>query len=454
MAEIIPPLSVGLLTLGRKRPGFDPDWGRLIADTAWQTVQSLGVDAHRHSAVVNDDPSLRAALHELRSAGAQALVVLQPTMGDGRLSPLIAQLWARPIVLWATPERPDGPKVSACSLVASHVFASNLRQLGFGFELVYGHPDDANLRSDLLRALRLVAAASILPSRKLGLVGYHAPGFIDMHADPASIMRHLGVATHHFGLQEFIDLCESLPPADVDADLQQVLALNLPRDPGIADADLLPNSRYALALRRLIADQNLDALALRCWPELPNRFGHWPYLAMSRLTDDQHVVALEGDADGALLGLLAKFLGLGPGYLTDWLEHTDHTITLWHPGHAPRSLCDPDSLRLSRHFNDAKPLVLDADLLPDSPITLARLWRCDNRCWLTAFDARTINPADRRHWHGCTGLACLDQSVPDLFDRLIHVGMPHHLTLLPGHHTDTLRRLARLLRIDWLPTES
>jgi L-fucose isomerase-like protein len=445
--------TVGLLIIGRKRPGFDPQWGKLMEQAALATLSKLGLPLVRHANIVNDDDSLRIALAELQAAGAAALVVMQPTMGDGRLSPIIAQLWARPVVLWATPERPEGGKVSACSLVAAQVFAANLRQLGFGFELVYGDPSDAAVQIQLKRAIHLTAAAGLIRRCKLGLVGYHAPGFIDMHVDPASIMAQFGVAMHHLGIQEFMDLYEAQDEAAVHDDLGKVAALKLPRDDKLVDADLLPNCRYYLAMKRIMDEQHLDALALRCWPELPNRIGHWPYLAMSRLTDEHRVVALEGDADGALLGLLGKLLGLGPGYLTDWLEHTDDSIMLWHPGHAPRSLCDPDSIRLSRHFNDNKPLVLDAELQSEIPITLSRLWRCDNQYHLTAFNARTINPTDRKHWHGASGLACLDTHVPTLLDNMLHAGMPHHLTLFPGHHTESLRRLARQLKLNWVAAD-
>lgn len=448
--------TVGLLLIGRKRPGFDPAWGKQIEQAALAALSQMGLPLARHANIVNDDASLRLALAELQIAGAAALIVMQPTMGDGRLSPIIAQIWGRPVVIWATPERPEGGKVSACSLVGSQVFAANLRQLGFGFELVYGDPADRNTQAQLERAIRLTAAAGSLRRCKLGLVGYHAPGFIDIHADPAAIMSHLGVAMHHFGIQEFVDLYEAADDAAVNADLARVAALKYQKDDKLVDADLIPNTRYYLAIKKLADEQNLDALALRCWPELPNRIGHWPYLAMSRLTDEQRIVALEGDADGALLGLLGKLLGLGPGYLTDWLEHSDDSIMLWHPGHAPRAVCDPDSIRLSRHFNDNKPLVLDADLKTQAPITLARLWRCDNQYHLTSFNARTINPAGRKHWHGCSGLAAPDAPgihVPTLLDDLLHAGMPHHLTLFPGHQTETLRRLARLLKLHWVAAD-
>ena len=46
-------------------------------------------------------------------------------------------------------------------------------------------------------------------------------------------------------------------------------------------------------------------------------------------------IACEGDVDGALGCLIGKLLGLGTVYLSDWLEHDQSTITLWHGGMAP-----------------------------------------------------------------------------------------------------------------------
>ena len=75
--------------------------------------------------------------------------------------------------------------------------------------------------------------------------------------------------------------------------------MQLPFAADVGHDDLPANSRYYLAMKALWVGENLDALALRCWPELPNRFAQWPYLAMARLAEEGHVVALEGDVDGA-----------------------------------------------------------------------------------------------------------------------------------------------------------
>ena len=46
------------------------------------------------------------------------------------------------------------------------------------------------------------------------------------------------------------------------------------------------SSRLYLALKRLVEAENLDAIAIRCWPELPRDYGQWPYLAVTRLADE------------------------------------------------------------------------------------------------------------------------------------------------------------------------
>jgi len=226
-----------------------------------------------------------------------------------------------------------------------------------------------------------------------------------MHADPVAVSRSLGAQLHHFGMAEFVARVESCDPARVERDLRKLekgtgaFCRNGPAGAShkrcqspFPDSDLAPNSAYYLAISDLMAEEGLDALALRCWPELPNHFGHWPYLAMMRLTEEGWPVALEGDVDGAILGLAGGLLGIGVGYLSDWLDHDEESITLWHPGHAPRAICEPGSLRLGRHFNNDLPLVVNARLAADRPITLARLWRCDGEYRLTTLHARTAPP--------------------------------------------------------------
>jgi L-fucose isomerase-like protein len=425
------------------------EWGKQQEEKTrgWLRQGDFAVVEPAEKAV--DDASLRRAVAACAEQGAQALLLLQTTMGDGRLAPTLAQLWPDPLLIWATPEKPDGDMISSCSLVGAHAWASTLRQMGHSFEVLYGDPDAPETRQKLDEAVRLATTARGLRSARLGLVGGQAPGYFAMNADPFSVHHGLGAQVQMFSLLEFANVVNGLSDEAVADDVAKVKALGLPHK-DTSDEDLPMASRLYLAMRSFLDTEGLDAMTIRCWPELPNTFGQWPYLGIARLTDEGRAVACEGDADGAMSAWIGESLGMGRCYLTDWLEHDQETITLWHGGAAPMGLCapvgEPGGPRIARHFNIKKPAVVEATLREAMPITVMRFWRCDGNYYLTAREGQTIKP--KRHLMGTNALARLDKQDPrEWFDELCHAGMPHHLAVFEGHSADMLKRLARAMGI-------
>ncbi|HEV2133339.1 MAG TPA: hypothetical protein VGR47_03675 [Terracidiphilus sp.] len=448
---------LGVLILGRKRPGFDQEWNKIICARSVAVLGELGFATVGADEPVVDEATTVAKLEKLHQAGCSALVMLQPSMGHGQLALTVAQRWTDPVVLWATPERPGDGKVSSCSLVGQHLWGSSLRQAGHAFELVYGDPDDAQLRAELGRAIAVARAARGLRQAKVGVIGTHAPGFIDLAAEPFLMRRALGVQLHPLSLPQYMERVHAVPADAVRKDVDAVMAMKLPMGEITAE-DLPMNSRCYLAMLELIEEECLDGITIQCWPELPNMLGQWPYLAVSRLTTAGRAVSIEGDVDGCVGSLMNCLLGMGPGFLTDWLEHDRNTIFFWHPGMAPMDMCNAAGSAggpsLAKHFNIVKPLVVDGCIREGEAVTVARLWRCDGEYHMTAFEGRTVLP--RRKLTGNTVLMKLSEeeiarggTVPERFERLVHAGMPHHVLLSFGTHAETFRRLARAVGVKW-----
>lgn len=440
-------LKVGVIFLGRRRPGFDMEWGQRMEERVrgWLRKAAFAVVEAAEKAV--DDASLRRVVAACEAQGVDAIMLLQTTMGDGRLAPTLAQLWPDPLILWATPEKPDGDMISSCSLVGVHAWASTLRQMGHGFKLVYGDPDADDTRKRLGEAVRLAATVRRLRSARLGIIGGQAPGYFAMGADPFSIHHGLGAQVQTFSLVEFGDRVNGFSEEEVAADVAKVKALGLAHK-DTSDDDLPMASRLYLAMRSFMDNERLDALTIRCWPEMPNTFGQWPYLGIARLVDEGRAVACEGDADGALSAWIGESLGFGRCYLSDWLEHDEKTITLWHGGAAPMSLSPanghPGAPLIARHFNNKKPAVVEATIRENLPVTVFRIWRCDGAYQITAREGQTIKP--RRHLMGTNALARLTNQDPrEWFEELCHAGMPHHVAVFPGHHAALLWRFARVM---------
>jgi L-fucose isomerase-like protein len=447
-----------VLIFARKRPGFDQEWSKIIRGQALDILAQQGYEVVGADTTVVDDETVSAAVDKIVVAGCAAIIVLQPSIADGQFVFTILQRWSGPLILWTTPERPGDGKVSSCGLTGQQLFGSILRQANRPFELIYGLPNGSleNSIPELRRAIAVSRAITRLRRSKVGIVGTHVPGFVDLEADPFLVYRTFGMQLQRLSLVQFIERVQALPAEDVRVDIAKTKALGLPQtDPARqvdADAFLDNTSRFYLAIREVMADFSLHAIAVQCWPELPNTVGHWPYLAVSRLASEGEAISIEGDVDGAIGSFIGLQLGAGTGFLTDWLEHDDRSIFFWHPGMAPLDMCNQpgcdDGPSIGDHFNNVRPMVVDGPIRTGGLVTVTRLWRCDGRYHITAFEGRAIPP--RRKLTGNTLLVEFpDGGISDRFQRLIQAGMPHHVTVHFGGHAETLRRLAEILNLEW-----
>jgi len=444
--------NLGVLIFGRKRPGFDQEWNKITRERSLATLTSLGFNCIGADSPILDDEMIHASMDQILAAKCEAIVIIQPSISDGQFAFTINQRWPHPLVLWATPERPGDGKVSSCSLVGQHLWASICRQAHFPFEFVYGAGEAVH--DDLLAAIALASTVYRLRRSKIGVVGIHAPGFIDLAADPFLISQTFGLQMHSLSLPQFIDRVGEVAEPAVVADMAKVDKLGLRGSDKEKPAEkaLAINSRFYLSMTDLMKEANLSGLAIQCWPDLPNKIGQWPYFAVSRLLAEGQALSIEGDVDGAIGSMISNFLGFGPGFLTDWLEHDDKTIFFWHPGMAPLDMCYAVGTEceptLGDHFNGMAPFVVDGPLQIGQPVTVSRLWKCDNKYHMTAFEGRAIEPTKK-----VSGNSVLVEvnggSVHDRFDELIHAAMPHHVILHYGNYAKSFKRLARLLSIEW-----
>ena len=62
------PQKLGLLTIGRKRPGFDQQWNEIMRVRADEALAAAGFQVIRPDVPVIDDVTSRAAIERIRAA--------------------------------------------------------------------------------------------------------------------------------------------------------------------------------------------------------------------------------------------------------------------------------------------------------------------------------------------------------------------------------------------------
>merc|ERR1711892_495673 len=441
-----PAVRIGLIHLDRKRPWpscVNPETGNQWSDDMKKKMVDIlnksGREEFRsdEDVKVDDDPTLRQAVALCKQNGVDVIVAIQPTISDGRLAPVLAQQWGKGLVFWASPEEQTGEMISGNSLVGSNL-------------------DWPTAAIRLGEAVNLGFAGRQVQNTKIALIGHQAPGFVDFHPNPFLLSKTFGSILQHVGLTEYTTTAiEGVSEEEVQKDVDYVVnELKLPFKAletgfGVEKKDLPAASRHYLAMKKLIVSNNFDALAIRCWPELPGPQGlsQWAYMALARLATEGFPIACEGDVDGAFSCMVGKMLGCGAVYLSDWLEHDKNTLTLWHGGMAPFQLSEavgtPLGPCISRHFNNKVPGCLDATIKIGLDVTVFRLWVMNNQYHLLVLEGRTIKP--KRHILGNNGLVEFSPPV-DLvsgFDRWLEKGFPHHVCVVQGKQKTLLAKFAR-----------
>jgi len=395
-----------------------------------------------------DDKTTRKAVCWAKRQGIEVIVCCQVAKSDGRLAPVLHQSWDGVPVFWATPEEPNGSMISGNSLVGTHLYCASLRQLGRRFELVAGNRRwDLHLEQ-LKRGVYVAFATRMIRKAKLGLIGSHAPGFSDFQPRPSNLSKTFGSIFQTVDLNEYMGLYYQISDDAIEAEVENMSEIGIPFLRGAGTREDLPKlSRHYLAMKKIIEKNNFDGLAIRCWPELPSKIGVWPYYALARLSTKGFPVACEGDVDGCLGALVGKLLGFGAVFLSHWLEHDAHTLTLWNGGMAPFQLCEklgsPIGPCHSKHFNNHAPGCVDATIKEGMKVTIYRFWVTDDVYHLLALEGETIVP--KRHLLGNNGLVQFSRSVNLIegFESWIHKGFPHHVSVVEGHHLKTLRNFCR-----------
>ena len=378
----------------------------------------------------------------------------------------------QPVLLWAFREPGEvGERLWLNSLCGANLYGHALAREGEQVRLLYGDPDDPDVRAGLARALagelpsapalptaqrergdrqRAQDALDWLNGRTIGAIGDAPPGFTPCEYDPRLLEDLFGLRVEPVTVDEALQQVGQVPQQAHERELAHVADR-----PGMASLDpdvVTKHAAVTTALHETTTAQQLSAVAVRCWPEFPTQLGVCPCSSLSRLADDGVPTQCERDVYGAVTMLLLQALGAGMTYLVDTvdLDRDANLVRLWHCGSAATELAaDPADAEQYVHCN-RKIGVAGNFPLRTGPVVMARLTDA-----VTDGDAPGMRlliasgesmPAANR-FQGNTADVRLDADADTFVHGLVTGGFPHHTVLAWTDVRPELRAVADLLQI-------
>jgi len=191
-------------------------------------------------------------------------------------------------------------------------------------------------------------------------------------------------------------------------------------------------------------------VAVRCWPEFFTELGCAACGAMSLLGEEGCPASCEADVNGTLTSMLLQALSGAQAFVADLvsIEAASDTGVLWHCGLAPVSMADPEASILGTvHSNRKLPFLFEFPLKPGR-VTLARLHRQGVEGGLHDYRL-VIGGGDMlrapKSFSGTSGVIRFDRPAVEVFDRIMQLGLEHHLNLTYGDVRPALRAFAALV---------
>ena len=355
-----------------------------------------------------------------------------------------------PILLWTLREPAiDGGRLRLNSLTGAYSAANTIRQFREEpFEYVYGSPDEPEVQKKLAAAIRAAKLKHDLKSLKLAAVGHTPQGFGFGRAMDAELLHTFGVRLESVEARELMDRAKAVCDAEAEEYLREAQRhmTGLEQTPEKNRVDF---ARLYKAYADYVRENNVGALASRCWPDFFTAYGT-PVCAVLAMLNDLGVAAsCEADAYGALSMWLGMQLTGSAAFFGDpvSLNEAENTIYFWHCGTAACSLARTDTgACVGVHCNRRIGPTLEFGCRPAPRVTVFRIGKDAGGKF--RFLIVTGEVLDRpQQFLGTSLVVKTDGSAEEIVHRTVEEGWEPHYAVIYGDAADELEILGHMLNI-------
>lgn len=402
----------------------------------------LGFEVAYASEPVANEEQAQAAAKAAGAANLDLLLIQHVTFSTGEVFLPLLEL-PIPVGLSALPEVWDNgplPQNAICglNLGVSLVGTQGSPSSRTGpVKWFYGNVDNEWFQSRLKLTLEALRGAKILRKGRVLWLGGTAPGFFAFDAPVET-----GMVVEKAPLDELWSALDGVSESAVN-DVLDAFDEHTDYD----KEELRPTVRLELALSQLA--QGYDGVAIREWPEIPERTGVMAYSAMARLADQGQSWAPEGDILGLASMLALKAVTGQPSILLDLSYISSRGLMLWHGGEAPKAWTDGPT-QLVPHFNRGIPAVRDMTLKAGMVSGLRLLPGRKAVVHGGALSGEKGYDGDSG-WMTRASWACQDLTPEGFLASWLNRRVPHHMALGMGNHQPALMELCAWMGLEVLP---
>lgn len=349
-----------------------------------------------------------------------------------------------------------GEWLANCSACCVPEISNAFERAGVPFNVVSGTlHDDQAAWTEIEEWCRAAGAVRTLKGSRFGFLGHTYPGMLDMYSDFTTHQAQLGLHVEVLEMDDLEDRVDEVSENAVAAKLEEAReAFEVTES--VDEEDLKWSARVSCGLDRLAEDFDLDALAYYhrgTNGSVHERIGAGLILGNSLLTARGVPASGEGDLKNAVAMKVMDTLGAG-GSFTEFyaMDFEEGFILMGHdgPGHVAISASKPVLRSLDVYHGKAGYGVSVEFGVRTGPVTIFGVTQTrDGRLKMLAAEGESLPGPTMKI--GNTNSRLRFGLPPAAFmNAWCEEGPTHHCALGVGHHAGTLRKVARVLNLEFV----
>lgn len=380
------------------------------------------------------------------------LVILQNiTFANAAYASEVLKRLDCPILLWTLREPViDGGRLRLNSLTGAYSAANAIKAFRKEpLQYVYGAPQEAEVRQKIGATIRAAKLKYDMKHLRVAAVGHTPQGFGFGRALDLEMLENFGVTLDSIEARELIDRAKTYSDADVEAYLEDAeeKMCGLCETPQKNRMDF---ARLYKAYKDYVTEQQIGALASRCWPDFFTAYGT-PVCAVLAMLNDLGVAAsCEADTYGALSMYLGMQLTEQATFFGDpvSLDEVENTITFWHCGTAACSLAREDTgAKVDVHCNRKIGPTLDFGCRPCQEVTIFRIGKDgDGKFRFLIADGKALDKP--KQFNGTSIVVQTKANAKQLVYDSVKAGWEPHFVVAYGNIAVELEILAEMLNME------
>ena len=448
---------------GLARETFDIPLAKKKFFQAKKLLSSLDPNVKGIDELITNNQTSKKALNFFKNNTFNKIVIFQTTFTDARFILNFTKIINKPICILAFHEPRTGGRLrlnSVCGLnlgmhsliknkIVPHFIIINKnkslykKQLSKFIKKKYLNNKIENWKKlSLLKNKKLLVK---IQTQNIGIIGTRPDGFDTCDYNSKEIKEKINFNIKKFSLNSLFTESKKVNKLNITK-TKSLITKNLKGIKKLNQEELEKSISIYHGLESLKEKKNIQAFAVRCWPEMFTKFGCASCGPMAMMNEKKISCACEADVLGSISCNILNQLNGKPSLLVDIVDvdEKDNSAVFWHCGLAPISMSKKGEARAGIHSNRQKPLLHDFSLKPGK-ITIFRVSKSANKFKFFLMKGEIKNR--KNSFSGTSGVVSLGNNTSNKIQKMFKGGLEHHVAFTYGNLYDEIIQLGKTMKI-------